>query len=83
MRKKTFLIPAILSALMIGAGQIMKGHSRRALKWILFFYFFYPVLTYTSLNIHSYVFLAMVAGAVVIYPLFWLYNIRDAYTREI
>ena len=75
-------MPAIFSSLVIGLGQIIKGDSDKGLKWMLLFYFFLPAVIYVSLLINANLFIFIFALIVIVYPLFWLYNIYDAYTRN-
>jgi TM2 domain-containing membrane protein YozV len=83
MRRRIYFISAIFSALIIGFGQIIKGDSRRGLVWILLFYFFFPALIYASFLISTYLFVAMLGVAVIVYPLFWLYNVLDALLKRV
>jgi len=69
---------AILSACIIGLGQIIKGDSDKGIKWMLFFYFFFPALTYVALKLHGYAFLFIFGFGIIAYPIFWIYNILDA-----
>ena len=83
MKKRKYWLPAIFSALIIGLGQIIKGHSKKGLKWILLFYFLYPAAIYASLAISARLFIAVLGVAVVVYPVFWLYNVADALTKPV
>jgi|GEM_PF-680304 len=83
MRRKIYLLPALCSFFVIGLGQVVKGDSKRALRWILFFYIFYPGLTYVALLIHGNAFAVMLAMAVIVYPLFWIYNVIDALFKKV
>ena len=83
MKKHKYVTPAIFSFFMIGLGQIVKGDSDRGLKWVLFFYLFYPLLIYVTLMINARIFVATMAVGVIVYPVFWLYNVYDAYNRKI
>ncbi len=83
MKKRTYPGPAVFSALVIGLGQVIKGESKKGLRWILLFYLLLPALTYTSLILSAYLFLLMIALDVIAYPVFWVYNINDAYKREV
>jgi len=83
MKKKSYLAPAVFSALIIGLGQVIKGESDKGLKWILLFYLFLPGLTYASLILNAYLFITVIAFEVLVYPVFWIYNIHDAYRREV
>jgi len=83
MRKKKYFFPALSSALIIGLGQILKGDSNKGLKWILFFYLFLPALSYASLLIHGYLFLGVFTFALIVYPIFWIYNILDAFLAPV
>ena len=82
MKEQRYLTPAICSLLIIGMGQIIKGDSDKGLKWILFFYLFYPAVIYASLMVSANLFIFVLGVSVFVYPLFWLYNIYDAYTRN-
>lgn len=77
MKKKRYWVPAIFSAFIVGLGQIIKGHSKKGLKWILYFYFFIPAVIYVSLMISARLFIVVLGATVIVYPIFWLYNILD------
>ncbi len=76
--KKEKVMPGILSALIIGAGQILKGESEKGLKFMLTFYFGVPVLLYILLAFSGSLFLVVFGIAVIFLILFWAYNIWDA-----
>ena len=82
MKKQKYYIPAILSALVVGLGQIIKGDSKKGLKWLLSFYLFFPTLLYLLFLITPKAFMAGLAVAIIVYPVFWIYNIVDALLRE-
>ncbi|MCX5750753.1 MAG: hypothetical protein NT099_03670 [Candidatus Saganbacteria bacterium] len=73
---------AFLSALVIGLGQITKGESQRGLKLILWFYVAIPALLVISLYLSGILFLAFFIASIFLYPIFWVYSIYDALTRE-
>ena len=77
--KNKYYLPALLSFFVIGLGQLVKGDSRKALLWFLLFYIFIPGLLYASLMLHAYAFILIACAAVIVYPVFWLYNVLDAF----
>jgi hypothetical protein len=80
--RKKYLFPAIFSALVVGLGQMVKGESKKGLKLMLWFYLGFPVIIYGSLLLNSYLFLAVFAVFVVIYPVIWSLNVIDAYSKQ-
>lgn len=83
MVRKKYLAPAIFSAAVAGLGQIMKGDNKKGLKIMLWFYMGFPVMIVGSFLLNPYIFLMVFAGAVVLYPLFWIMNIIDAYSAQV
>lgn len=82
-KRKKHHVPAILSALVAGLGQIIKGDAKKGLKIMLWFYLGFPILIIISLLLNAYLFLMVFAVFVVVYPLFWALNIFDAYSSHI
>jgi hypothetical protein len=81
-QRKKYLVPAILSAFVAGLGQLTKGEPKKGLKIMMWFYMGLPVILYGTLLLNSYVFLIIFAAFVIIYPLFWVLNIMDAYNTQ-
>jgi hypothetical protein len=82
-KRKKYRVPAILSALVAGLGQIIKGDAKKGLKIMLWFYLGFPILIIISLLLNAYLFLMVFAVFVLIYPLIWALNIFDAYSSQI
>ena len=79
--KKKYLVPAIYSFFIVGLGQIIKGESEKGTKYLIWFYLGIPLIIYLSLLINIYLFLAVLMGTLLFYPIFWAYNIHDAYRK--
>jgi len=75
---KTKIIFGIASALLVGAGQILKGESEKGLKFMLTFYFGLPILLYVNLAFNGGMFLIVFGISAIFAIIFWLYNIWDA-----
>jgi hypothetical protein len=73
---------AFLSALVIGLGQIAKGDSERGIKLVLWFYVAIPSLLVISLYISGILFVFLFTLSILLYPIFWIYSIYDALTKE-
>ena len=82
-QRERYLLPAIASILVAGSGQIMKGEGKRGLKMMVWFYMGLPIITVGMFMLNPYVFLMAFAAIVVIYPVFWFYNIVDAYSSGV
>ena len=78
MKRELHPFAAIFSLALVGFGQILKGESKRGLKWLLWFYLGIPCIIYASFMINAYLFIFVLAISVVIIPVFWTYNILDA-----
>ncbi|MBI5699459.1 hypothetical protein HZC35_04010 [Candidatus Saganbacteria bacterium] len=72
-------LPALVSLLLVGGGQSLKGQGEKAIKFMLLFYFALPALLYASLIISGGLFVVVFGVVVVFAVIFWLYNIIDAY----
>jgi hypothetical protein len=83
MEKWRYKKEALLSALVIGLGQIAKGESERGLKLILWFYVAIPALLVVSLYLSGVLFIILFTVSIFLYPIFWTYGIYDALTKEI
>jgi len=83
MKRKIYFFPTIFSIFIIGLGQIIKGDSEKGLKWLLFAYAGIPMIIYTSFIINTYLFLFLLSITVVVYPIFWVYNVLDALSKKI
>lgn len=70
------------SAAVAGLGQIIKGDAGKGLKIMLWFYLGFPIIIYGSLLLNAYLFLAVFATFVVLYPVIWAFNIFDAYSTQ-
>ena len=71
---------ALLSFLIVGLGQIVKGDMEKGIKFILLFYFALPALIYLSLTISGGLFLVVSGIGIIFGIIFWIYNIIDAYS---
>jgi hypothetical protein len=69
----------LMSFLVVGLGQILKGEGEKGLKFILVFYFTLPLLLYLSLSLSGGLFLMVFGVATIFAVIFWIYNIIDAY----
>ncbi len=76
--KSEKLALGLFSALIVGAGQILKGETQKGLKFMLTFYFGLPLLLYLTLSFSGGLFLIVFGIAVIFLLLFWAYNIWDA-----
>ena len=83
MKKVKHLKEALLSALVIGLGQIIKGDSGRGLKMILWFYLVLPALLFILLYLNGFLFLIFFTICLFLYPIAWIYNIYDAAKGEV
>lgn len=81
--RKKYRVPALMSLLVAGLGQVVKGDAKKGLKIMLWFYLGFPILIYGALLFNVYVFLLVFAGFVIIYPAFWILNIMDAYSSQV
>jgi len=75
------IIPAFLSFLIVGLGQIIKGESEKGLKLMLLFYFIIPALLYLFFIIKAELFLLMLGFFTIFNVIFWAYNVADAYRK--
>ena len=78
MKREFHPFAAILSLVLVGFGQILKGEGKKGLKWLLWFYLGIPCIIYAAFMINAYLFIFALAISVVIMPIFWAYNILDA-----
>jgi hypothetical protein len=83
LQRKKYIIPATLSALVAGFGQILKGEGRKGLKIMVWFYMGLPIIIFGTLLLNVYLFLAIFSVLVIIYPIFWAMNIFDAYSKQV
>ena len=83
MSKEYHPFAAIFSVFFVGIGQIIKGDSKKGLKWILFFYLFIPATIYVSFVINAYLFIFVFGISMMILPVFWLYNVIDALFKRV
>ena len=67
---------------MAGLGQVIKGEAGKGIKLMLWFYLGFPMIIFGSLLLNAYLFLVVFAGFVVLYPVIWVFNIIDAYTKQ-
>jgi hypothetical protein len=82
-RRTKYPFPALMSALVAGLGQVTKGDARKGLKMMIWFYLGFPIIIYAALLFNAYLFLLVFAAFVVIYPVFWVTNIMDAYSTQV
>ncbi len=80
--RKKYPVPAIASALVAGLGQLIKGESKKGLKLMLWFYMGLPIIIFGALLLNAYLFLAVFAFMVVLYPVIWALNVLDAYSSQ-
>ncbi len=81
--KKRYRFEALLSFFIVGLGQVVKGDSNKGLKWLLWFYFGIPAILYATFLANIYFFIFIAAIMVIAYPLYWAYNIYDAWKCEV
>jgi hypothetical protein len=82
-KRKKYYMPAAASAAVAGLGQVIKGDAGKGLKMMLWFYLGFPMIIFGSLLLNAYLFLAIFAVFVVLYPVIWAFNIFDAYSAQI
>jgi len=82
-KRKKYLVPALLSVLVAGLGQVVKGDAKKGLRTILWMYMGFPIIIIGSSLLNAYIFLAIFATFVVIYPIIWALNIMDAYSTQV
>ena len=83
LKRKKYLVPAILSAVVAGLGQTVKGDNKKGLKIMLWFFMGFPIIIYGSLLLNAYLFLVIFAAFVILYPVVWIFNIIDAYSTQV
>ena len=81
-KRKKYILPAAASAAVAGLGQVIKGQAGKGLKIMLWFYLGFPIMIFGSLLLNAYLFLAVFAAFVVLYPVIWAFNIFDAYMTQ-
>jgi hypothetical protein len=81
-KRKGYRFPAFVSAFVVGLGQIIKGDNKKGLKMMLWFYLGLPIIICGVFVLNAYIFLAVLALYVVMYPVFWILNILDAYNAQ-
>lgn len=77
-----FIIPALLSIFIVGFGQIIKGDTEKGIKYLLWFYLGIPLIIYISLMVNLYLFLGTITMSIIFYPIFWVYNIYEAFSNR-
>ncbi|MFH1709698.1 MAG: hypothetical protein ABH860_01335 [bacterium] len=82
-KRKKYFLPALSSAAVSGFGQVIKGDADKGLKMMLWFYLGFPMIIFSSLLLNAYLFLAVFAAFVMLYPVIWAYNIFDAYSTQV
>lgn len=80
MLKKKLWRPALASFFIVGFGQLLKGQGKKGLKLLLVFYFALPSLVYLALIISGWLFILVLALALLSAIILWVYNIWDAFT---
>ncbi|MBU0573050.1 MAG: hypothetical protein ABIJ26_08235 [Candidatus Margulisiibacteriota bacterium] len=73
------LLAAMLSSVIVGLGQIVKGDSGKGLNLLLLFYFIIPVVLAALLYINGGLFLVAFGFSLIFSCMIWGYNILDAY----
>lgn len=81
-KRKKYYVPAVLSALVAGLGQTIKGDGKKGLKIMLWFYLGIPIIIIGTLLLNAYLFLMVFAVSVILYPIIWIMNIIDAYSAQ-
>ena len=69
---------ALASLLVVGLGQIVKKEGDKGLKMMLYFYLGLPTMIYVALLINGYLFLLVLAFALLSGTILWIYNVWDA-----
>ena len=77
-KTKKHWLEALASLLVVGLGQIVKKEGDKGLKMMLYFYLGLPTMIYVSLMINGYLFLLVLAFALLSGLVLWLYNVWDA-----
>ena len=80
--KRKYRAEAVLSFLVVGLGQIIKGDGDKGLKMMLIFYLAMPASLYAALLISGYLFLLVLALVIISGSLLWAYNVWDAFKHE-
>jgi len=83
LKRKKYHVPAFVSAIVAGLGQIFKGDAKKGLKIMLWFYLGFPIIIFGSLLLNAYLFLIVFAVFVILYPVVWALNIFDAYSTQV
>ena len=78
---KLHYFSALGSAIIVGLGQIIRGHSKKGLILILLFYLTLPALVSLALLINGYLFLYTLGIAIICGIILWGYSIGDALLR--
>jgi hypothetical protein len=81
-KRKKHWAAAISSLLVVGLGQIVKKQGDRGLKMMLYFYLGLPTMIYVSLLINGYLFLLVLALALLSGIILWVYNVLDALFKQ-
>jgi hypothetical protein len=77
-KRKKHWPEACSSLLVVGLGQIIKKQGDKGLKMMLYFYLGLPTMIYVSLLINGYLFLLVLAFALLSGIILWAYNVLDA-----
>lgn len=80
---KRHYFEAACSFLVTGLGQIVKGESKKGLKILLCFYFVLPGAAYAALIINGYLFLIILALAILTGITLWTYSVWDALCADL
>ena len=83
LKRKKYYMPAFVSAVVAGLGQVFKGDAKKGFKIMLWFYLGFPIIIFGSLLLNAYLFLLVFAVFVVLYPVIWALNIFDAYSTQV
>ncbi|MBI5400140.1 hypothetical protein HZB07_06005 [Candidatus Saganbacteria bacterium] len=79
---KKYWLEALSSFFIVGLGQAIKGHGRKAVNFLLIFYLVIPALIYLSLLINGPLFIIVFSLAIFLDLLLWLYNIWDVLVKS-
>lgn len=82
MKKQYHYFAAIISALVVGLGQVVKGESKKGLLMMLVFYLFLPSIFFAALSVNGYLALVILTFAVIAGVILWGYNVGDAFIKR-
>jgi hypothetical protein len=82
MLKKYHYLEAFFSIFIVGMGQILKGEGKKGLLLLLLFYLTLPAIVYASLFINAFLFVSILAIAIIAGIALWGYGIVDALLKN-